>query len=56
MEYGYVITCRDADGETFTISEGGFGSYAEAADAMSDDWQAMEDGGCEPVDYEIYEN
>lgn len=55
--FGYVITCQDADGELFTISEGEFDSYAEASDAMSDQWQAMEDDGdgCEPVDYEIFE-
>lgn len=58
MEYGYVITCQDAGGELFTVSDGWFGSYDEARDAMDDQWQAMEDDGdsCEPVDYEIYEN
>ena len=58
MEYGYVITCQDERGELFTISDGGFESYDEARDAMDDRWQAMGDDGdgCEPVDYEIYEN
>lgn len=55
--FGYVITCRNANGYFGTVSDGEFGSYAEARDAMSDQWQAMEDDGdgCEPVDYEIYE-
>lgn len=34
--FGYVITCQDADGELFTVSDGEFGSYAEASDAMSE--------------------
>lgn len=41
--FGYVITCRNANGYFGTVSDGEFGSYAEAFDAMRDQWQAMED-------------
>lgn len=51
MEYGYVIYLADGS----TVSEGEFGSYAEAADEMSCQWQDMEDRGEQPVDYEICE-
>lgn len=56
--FGYVIKYQGMYGKIFTISEGEFESYDEARDAMSEQWQAIEDNwnGYEPVDYEIYEN
>ena len=57
MKYGYVITCQNASGYLGIVSDCKFCSYAEASDAMSERWQAMEEDGdgCKPVDYEIYE-
>lgn len=57
MEYGYVITCQDTEGNLFTVSETGFESYDEVRAAIDDMWLEIEDrdNGDEPVDYEIYE-
>ena len=58
MTYGYVIKYQGTYGKIFTTSEGEFESYDEARDAMDERWQEIEEdwNGCEPVDYEIYEN
>lgn len=57
MKYGYVITCQNASGYLGIVSDRKFDSYAEASDAMSEQWQAVEENGddCRPVDCEIYE-
>ena len=57
MEYGFVIRYRGAYGMESRTADGGFASYCEAADAMSELWQEIEDGweGCEPFDYDIVE-
>lgn len=58
MEYGYVITCEDAEGHEFTVSDGGFGSGEEARAEAEDAWLAIEEGGdgAYPVDLQVYEN
>lgn len=56
MEYGYVITCEDAEGREFTVSDGGFDSSEEARAEAEDQWEALEAAdGVEPVDFEICE-
>lgn len=56
--YSYTIDCVDELGEPQYVSDMGFASYAEAADAMSEMWQAIEDDGdgLQPVGYSIDRN
>lgn len=58
MDYGFVITCQDSDGDLFTISESGFESYDEVRAAVDDRWSEIEDDGdgCKPINFEIFEN
>lgn len=56
MDYGFVITCQDPDGDLFTVSESGFESYDDVTAAVDDRWSEIEDDyGCEPIDFKIYE-
>ena len=57
MGYGYVITCEDAEGREFTVSDGGFGSIEGARAEAEDAWLAIEEdgGGAHPVDLRVYE-
>ena len=58
MGYGYVITCEDAEGREFTVSDGGFDSRDEARAEAEDHWLAIEEDGdgAYPVDLQVYEN
>ena len=57
MDYGFVITYQDPDGDLFTISDSGFESYDDVRAAIDDRWLEIEDDGdgMEPIDFEIYE-